>query len=137
MFSEQFFDLLSNFGDDWKAEDVKANFNLEEVDIFVSYIGKQAECPETMELCSIYGHRASRRWRYLGTMQFKAFVNCQASWVKSSKGMKSIKVPWADNYERHTYLFERLAIDLLKATKNQTQAMRLLSCGFNAVHFIT
>jgi len=41
MFSEQFFDLLLNFGDDWKVDDVKVNFNLEEVDIFVIYIGKK------------------------------------------------------------------------------------------------
>ena len=27
MFSEQFFDLLLNFGDDWKVDDVKVNFN--------------------------------------------------------------------------------------------------------------
>ena len=84
---------------------------------------------QKMELCSIYDHRNVRR-RHLDTMQFKTFINCKVP-VKSSKGVKTIKVPWADNYERHTYLFERLAIDLLKATKNQTQTMKLLRCGFN------
>lgn len=42
MFSEQFFDLLLNLGDDWKVDDVKVNFDLEEVDIFVSFIGSKA-----------------------------------------------------------------------------------------------
>ena len=51
MFSEQFFDLLLNFGDDWKVDDVKVNFKLEEVDIYVSYISDNAECPDSMELC--------------------------------------------------------------------------------------
>ncbi|MDF1518838.1 MAG: transposase, partial [Lutibacter sp.] len=32
--------------------------------------------------------------------------------------------------------FERLAIDLLKATKNQTQTAKLLRCGFNVVNRI-
>lgn len=136
MFSEQFFDLLLNFGDDWKVDDVKANFKSAEVDIFVSYIGKKAECPETFEMCSIYDHRPSRRWRHLDTMQFKTYINCRVPRVKSSKGVKTIKVPWADNFERHTYLFERLAIDLLKATKNQTQTSQLLRCGFNAINRI-
>lgn len=136
MFSEQFFDLLLNFGDDWKVDDVKVNFKLEEVDIYVSYISDNAECPDSMELCSIYDHRNIRRWRHLDTMQFKTFINCKVPRVKSSKGVKTIKVPWADNYERHTYLFERLAIDLLKATKNQTQTMKLLRCGFNVVNRI-
>lgn len=136
MFSEQFFDLLLNFGDDWKVDDVKVNFKTEEVDIFVSFLGLKAECPDSMELCSIYDHRNSRRWRHLDTMQFKTFINCKIPRVKSSKGVKTILVPWADNYERHTYLFERLAIDLLKATKNQTQTSNLLRCGFNVINRI-
>ena len=136
MFSEQFLDLLLNFGEDWKVEDVKVDFKMDEVDIFVRYIGSKAECPESMELCSIYDHRESRRWRHLDTMQFKTFINCQIPRIKSSKGVKTIKVPWANNYERHTYLFEGLCIDLLKATKNQTQTAKLLRCGFNVVNRI-
>ena len=34
MFSEQFFDLLLNLGDDWKVDEVKMNFILEEVASF-------------------------------------------------------------------------------------------------------
>ena len=136
MFSEQFFDLLLDFGDEWKVDNVKVNFQLEEVDIFVSYIGSQAECPDSLELCNIHDYRKSRRWRHLDTMQFKTFINCQVPRVKSSLGVKTIRVPWADSYERHTYLFERLVIDLLKATKNQTQTSLLLRCGFNVVNRI-
>ena len=136
MFSEQFFDLLLNFGDDWKVDDVKVNFKLSEVDVFVIYIGGQAECPDSMDLCRIYDHRTTRRWRHLDTMQFKTYINCQVPRVKTTKGIKTIRVPWADNYERHTYLFERLTIDLLKATKNQTQTSHLLRCGFNVVNRI-
>ena len=136
MFSEQFFDLVLNFGDDWRVDDVKVNFKTEEVDIFVSYIGNKAACPDSMELCSIYDHRESRRWRHLDTLQFKTFINCKIPRVKSSKGVRTINVPWACSFERHTYLFERLAIDLLKATKNQTQTAKLLRCGFNVVNRI-
>ncbi|MDF1518605.1 MAG: transposase family protein, partial [Lutibacter sp.] len=110
MFSEQLFDLLLNFGDSWKVDQVKVDFIKEEVDIFMIYIGTEAECPESFELCSIYDHRASRRWRHLDTMQFKTYINCEVPRVKSSKGVRTIKVPWADNFERHSYLFERLAI---------------------------
>ena len=35
MFSEQFFDLLLDLGDDWKVDEVKMNFILEE-SIFLS-----------------------------------------------------------------------------------------------------
>ena len=134
MFSEQFFDLLLNFGDDWKVDDVKVDFKSDEVDIYLSYIADRADCPESLESCSIYGHRNSRRWRHLDTLQFKTYINCKVPRVKSALGVKTISVPWADNYERHTYLFERLTIDLLKATKNQTQTAKLLRCGFNVVN---
>ena len=136
MFSTQFFDLLLNFGDEWKVDDVNVDFKSEEVDIFISYIGDKAECPITLDFCPIYDHRDSRRWRHLDTMQFKTFINCKVPRIKSSKGVKTIKVPWADSFERHTYLFERLVIDLLKATKNQTQTAKLLRCGFNVINRI-
>lgn len=136
MFSEQFFDIVLNFGDEWRVDDVKVNFKLEEVDIYVSYISDKADCPESFDTCSIYDHRNSRRWRHLDTLQFKTYINCKVPRVKSALGVKTISVPWADNYERHTYLFERLTIDLLKATKNQTQTAKLLRCGFNVVNRI-
>lgn len=136
MLSEQFLDLLLGLEEDWKVEDIKIDFKTDEVDIYVSYIGCKALCPERMELCSIYDHRRIRRWRHLDIMQFKTYINCQIPRVKSSKGIKTIKVPWADNYERHSYLFERFVIDLLKATKNQTRTAQLLRCGFNVVNRI-
>lgn len=136
MFSEDFFDLLLNFGDDWKVEKVTVNYQIEEVDVFVRYVGLRAECPETEEACGIYDHRANRRWRHLDTMQFKTYINCEVPRVKTSEGVKTLSVPWSDNYERQTYLFERLTIDLLKATKNQTQTAKLLRCGFNVVNRI-
>jgi transposase len=136
MFSENFFDLLLTFGDAWKVERVTVNHQLEEVDVYIRYVGLTAEAPDTLEQCSIYDHRPTRRWRHLDTMQFKTYINCAVPRVKSSKGVTTIKVPWADNYERHTYLFERLTIDLLQATKNQTQTSKLLRCGFNVVNRI-
>jgi len=102
MFSEQFFDLILNFGDDWKVETVKVNHELEEVDVYINYVGKQAECPTTKEICRIYDHRENRRWRHLDTMQFKTYINCEVPRVKSSKGVTTLKVPWSENYERHT-----------------------------------
>ena len=137
MFSEQFFDLLLDFGDNWKVERVYANIRTEEVDVFVEYIGKEAEDPDTLELCPIYDHAPLRRWRHLDTMQFKTFINCSVPRIKTPSGkVKTIKVPWASGYERHTYLFERLAIDILLSTKNQTKTAELMRCGFNVINRI-
>ncbi|MBL4745623.1 MAG: ISL3 family transposase [Flavobacteriaceae bacterium] len=136
MFSTKLFELLLNLGTDWKVCDVKVNYLDSEIDIFIDYIPSKASCPDTEELCSIYDHRSSRRWRHLDTLQFKTYINCKVPRVKSTKGVKTITVPWASNFYRHIYLFERLTIDLLKATRNQTQTAKLLRCGFNIVNRI-
>lgn len=137
MFSEQFFDLLLDFGDEWKVERVYVNTVTEEVDVFVDYIGKYGEDPETLSQSAIYDHAPLRRWRHLDTMQFKTYINSSIPRIKDESGkVKTIKTPWAENYERHTYLFERLTIDILKATKNQTKTAELLRVSFNVVNRI-
>ncbi len=137
MFSEQFFDLLLDFGDEWKVERVYVNIKTEEVDVYIEYIGKTAEDPDTLSLYPIYDHAPSRRWRHLDTMQFKTYINCSVPRIKNKEDkVKTIQTPWADGYERHTYLFERLAIDILQGTKNQTKTASLLRCSFNVVNRI-
>jgi transposase len=137
MFSEQFFDLLLDFGDDWKVNQVSVNSLTEEVDVTIEFISKVAEDPDTLEGCPIYDHAPIRRWRHLDTMQYKTFINSREPRVKGSDGkIKTISVPWSDKHERHTYLFERLAIDVLKSTKNQTKSSELLRCGFGVINRI-
>jgi transposase len=137
MFSEQFFDIILNFGDDWKVESVALNSKTEEVDVFVEFKGKKPEHPSTLELFPIYDHAPERRWRHLDTMQYKTFINCCVPRIKDSQGkVLTVKTPWADDYERHTYMFERVAIDILRATKNQTKTAELLRCGFNVINRI-
>ena len=136
MFSEDFFALVLNFGSDWKVDKVTINHQTEEVDVHILYVGLTAECPDTLEVFRVYDHRVNRRRRHLDTLQFKTYINCEVPRVKSPKGVKTINVPWADTYERHSYLFERLTIDLLQATKTQSQTSKLLRCGFNVVNRI-
>ena len=102
MFSEQFFDLLFDFGESWKVTDVKVNFKTEEVDVFVEFMDKQGLCPELDDLYPIYDLRQNRRWRHLDTLQFKTFINCRIPRVKTPSGVKTIDVPWAGGFERHS-----------------------------------
>lgn len=135
MFSEELFDLVLNFDDFWKVDKVELNIKTEEIDVYVEYTGSKAEDPETMERCGIYDHTATRRWRHLDTMQYKTYINCRIPRIINKNGkVKTIKVPWADSYERHTYLFEYLAINILQSTKNQTKTAGLLRCGFNVIN---
>ena len=108
----------------------------EEVEVRLSYKGRLAPCPISGESLPLYDHRSLRRWRHLDTLQYKTYLSCQVPRVMTAEGVRSIRVPWAGENERHTYLFEGLAIDLLQATKNQTQTAKLLRCGFDVVNRI-
>lgn len=42
-FTSQFFDLLLDLDENWRVDNIQANYKEKEVDIEVSFIGKQAE----------------------------------------------------------------------------------------------
>lgn len=135
MFTHQFFDLLLNLEEDWQVKNVEADYRLSDIKITIEFIGKQAECPNTLEMCKIYDHAPTRTWRHLDAMQYKTFINCKLPRVKNKKGkVVTVVPPWASKHERHTYLFEHAVIDLLLATKNQTKTAKLMRCGFNIIN---
>jgi len=137
MFTSNFFNLLLNLDDNWQVYDVLIDFEKEEVIIKVKYLEKQAKCIESNELHSVYDFAPERTWRHLDTMQYKTYISCRLPRIKNGKGkVLTINAPWASKHERHTYLFEHAAIDILKATKNQTKTAELMRCGFNVINRI-
>src|SRR5699024_8929828 len=101
------------------------------------YVGKKEGHPDSKEMLSIYDHAPERKWRHLDTMQYKTYICCRLPRVKDKEGkVKTVTPPWASKHERHTFLFEQLAIDLLLATKNQTKTAEILRCGFNVINRI-
>jgi len=137
MFTHQFFDLLLNLDDNWQVKTVEADYKSSYITIIIEYIGKQAECPKTFEMCNLYDHAPERLWRHLDTMQYKTYISCRLPRVKNKEGkVLTIMPPWADKLERHTYLFEHAAIDFLLATKNQTKTAELMRCGFKVINRI-
>ena len=135
MFTEHFFELLLNNQEGWRVNRVETNISTEEVRIFVVCDLNKFDYQD--QECSLYDHSPSREWRHLDTLQYKTYLVCSLPRVRTKEGkVKTISPPWADAYERHTYLFERMAIDILKATKNQTKTSQLLRCGFNVINRI-
>ncbi len=130
MFTEQFFELLLDFGDEWVVKEVETDFELNEVDIFVEYF-------PTKSSLKVYDYAPMRRWRHLDTMQFKTFINCRLPRIERAEGqIETVKPSWADKQKRHSYLFESAVISLLMATKNQTRAAQLMRCSFDLVNRI-
>ena len=70
-------------------------------------------------------------------LQYKCFIKAKIPRLIGQDGkIYSLDVPWAKVGSRHTFLFERFAIDVLLATKNQTKTSQLLRCGFNVINHI-
>ncbi len=127
MVTERFFELLLNFGAEWKVREVESGRETDEVDIYVEYVGK----------AKVYDYAPPRRWRHLDIMQYKTFINAALPRVKTTEGkVKTLFPPWADKNERHSYLFEIAVIEILLATMNQTQTMKLMRCSFDIVNRI-
>lgn len=121
----------------WEVTEVDLNIDEEQVNIEVSYKSSQALCPECKVMSPIHDHREARRWRHLDTCQMKTYIICRIPRVKCrDHGVKTIIVPWSAPSSRATTLFERFAIDLLKASKNQTKTAELLRVSFDMIHHI-
>ena len=127
METERFFDLVLDFGIEWRVEEAKMDSSKSEVDIYLEYCGEVKP----------YDYAPVRRWRHLDTMQYQSFINARLPRFKGADGkVTTLEPTWSDKHERHTLLFESRVIDLLLATQNQTKTASLMGCGFDVVNRI-
>ena len=134
--TEYFFEELLNFGSQWHVERVVVNID-NEVDIFLKFDLQEYKNIHSETYEFIHDYSDYRRWRHLDILQFKTFINAKIPRIKDKNGkITSVRVPWADNGKHHSYLFEKLVIDWLLATKNQTKTAQMMQCSFNLVNSI-
>ena len=127
MFTEQFYELLLGFGEEWRVKEVVSHAEKDEVEIYVEYVGEN----------EVYDYAPMRRWRHLDTMQFKTYINSRLPRLKMVEGkVKTLSPPWADRHERHSYLFASAVICVLLVSQNQTQTAHLMGCKFDVVNRI-
>lgn len=135
--AKEFFNLILDFGENWKVVDIEVDNKSNIVYLDLKYIGKEYIDPDSMEVASLYDHSELREWRHLDVLQYKTYVRCRIPRIKSKEGkVKQIRLDWASKHDRHTYHFEVKAIDILNATKNQTATAGLLKCGFSLINRI-
>ncbi|WP_456370562.1 ISL3 family transposase [Thermodesulfatator atlanticus] len=133
----EFYTKLLSLPSPWEVSSVELDTEKEEVYIWIRYGSGQACCPECGKAYPIYDHRKPRRWRHLDTCQMKTWLVCSVPRVSCPEhGVITIATPWANPQSRMTRMFERLAIDMLKAFKNQTKVAKLLRISFDQIHHI-
>lgn len=107
------------------------------IDVYLEYTRSDAASPDGTRRCPIYDRREERRWRHLDTMQYKTYLHARVPRIRLTTGeVVTVAVPWAEPHSHHSVLFEAFAIELLLATKNQTQSARLLRISFDQMHRI-
>jgi transposase len=119
----------------WKVLEVNMDVSAKKVEVKVDCGSAQMWLdPQSGNRLHVHGYE-QRRWRHLPTMQFETIIVAQVPRLKYPDGhTELVKVPWADKQSQWTMLFERLAIDLLQASRSLSQACELLD--WRSVHRI-
>jgi transposase len=135
--TKDFFNLISDFGDDWVIDEIDANHYKKEVYLKMRYCNDKYFDPDSEQECKLYDHAPERIWRHLDLWDYKSYIICSLPRIiNSERQVKTIRLGWADKHDRHTYSFEIKVIDTLQATKNQTKTAELLRCSFRLVNRI-
>ena len=97
--------LILPISDGWDVTDFDINDKTEEVHVTLSYL--ESDYKENGEVYSIYDYRPERKWRHLDLWQYKTYITASVPRIKTAQGVKSIAVPWAEDFDRITGLFEK------------------------------
>ena len=136
-FTRDFFNLLLDFGDNWRIISVEPDHIEKIIYLDIEYCGTKYFDPETEREAKLYDHAPKREWRHLDIWDYKSYIRSSVPRVKCDDGkVKTIHTGWSDKSDRHTYSFEIKVIDTLKACKNQTKTAELMSCSFRLVNRI-
>ena len=133
MQDKELYQVILGLESPWSVSDVELDTDSEEIRIHVSHPrGTKFSCPECERQLPCYDHAEERSWRHLDSCQFKTILVARVPRVDCPEhGVKNVSVPWAEKSSRFTFLFERLAIDVLLATQTVTGAMGLLRTSWD------
>jgi len=83
-------------------------------------------CPECGVGCKLHDHQPERQWRHLDTCQYRTILHAEPPRSECAEhGVRVVKLPWAEPGSRFTALFERLAIEWLRAASQKAVAAQL------------
>lgn len=117
----------------WKVSKMTLAHREKEVRIHVAYEGdRELTCPRCDAVCPGYDHRR-RKWRHLDRCAYQTMIWAEVPRVTCPKhGVRTVKVPWAEQKARYTAAFEALVIDGLQEASVSAVA-RLMGLSWNAV----
>jgi transposase len=121
----------------WFVDRVELNLGEKEVHVYLDHPGVlNWPCPECGTASRSYDHQPERCWRHLDTCQYRTVLHARPPRIECQRhGVRVIKLPWAEAASRFTALFERLAIDWLRAA-SQKAVGEHLGLSWDEIHGI-
>jgi transposase len=137
MQDRQLYAQILGITDPWFVDRVELKLEHGEVHVFLNHpVGVKWPCPECGNLCKLHDHQPTRTWRHLDTCQYQTILHADPPRSDCEKhGPKVVKLPWAEQRGRFTLLFERLAIDWLRAASQKAVAQNL-KLSWDEIHGI-
>jgi transposase len=127
MIDTELYTHLLGISSPWFVSHVDLSIANQQVEVWAEHLdGDHFACPECAKSLPVYDHAPERTWRHLDSCQFKTYLKARIPRVHCDEhGVKTVRVSWAEPRSRFTLLFERLAIDVLKACDIQSAAQLL------------
>lgn len=121
----------------WFVERVELRLDQGEVHIHLGHQERVSwACPECGAECKLYDHQPERQWRHLDTCQYRTVLHAKPPRTECREhGVRVVKLPWAEPSSRFTALFERLAMDWLRAA-SQKAVGEQLGLSWDEIHGI-
>jgi len=132
---KQLYEQILGINKPWHVERVDLQLEKGEVHIHLIH-DREAKwkCSECGAECSLYDHQDERMWRHLDTCQYKTILHAAPPRSDCKEhGPRVVRLPWSEPGSRFTMLFERLAIDWLKAASQKAVA-QLLNLSWDEIH---
>jgi transposase len=137
MQDRQLYAQILGIEEPWRVERVELQVEQRAVHIYLEHReGVRWRCAECGREVALYDHQAEREWRHLDTCQYRTILHAAPPRAQCAEhGVRVVKLPWAEAGSRFTMLFERLAIDWLRAA-SQTAVAGLLQLSWDEIHRI-
>lgn len=125
---------LLQLTDGWEVKDVNFDVKARRVGLSLEHRrGVRVTCPECGASCTIADHAPQRTWRHLDTMQYETVLTARLPRADCKAcGRLTLEAPWAGRHSPYTWLFEALAVAVLQAASNLSDACELLRIGWDA-----
>lgn len=132
MQDKEFFERALGLNKPWKVKEVRMDIEKQRVEIEIECEGGTIWGEGGARL-KIQGYE-KRKWRHLDTMQFETVIIAEVPRVKYEDGKTEIvNVPWGERYSRFTRVMEGFVIRVIEATKNISEASKLLRMSWKQV----